>query len=364
MHVSEVETPALIVDLDRLERNIARAAAYADAHSLRMVPHTKTHKTPEIGRLQLAAGAAGLTVAKTTEAEAMLAAEPPFLLVAYPVLGEAKLRRLMTVARRTRVAVSLDSREAAEQLSAAASAASVSVGVRVEAEMGMMRCGLPVGDGLFDLARLVDRLPGLELEGAQFYPGQLWPLDADIDGQLAAISASVAAIRAGFDRAGLPLRVVSGGTSPTLWRSHEVAGMNEIRPGTYVFNDRTQVASGGFGWDDCAATVLVTVVSTPRPGFALVDGGSKSFSSDMAAHAPEGGHGRVVEAPGCRLIKLNEEHGHLDTSQSERPIRIGDRLRVIPNHVCVAVNLHEKIVAVRGEEVEQVWTVAGRGKLQ
>ncbi len=363
MRLSEIETPALVVDLDRMERNIARAAAHAREHGLRLAPHTKTHKTPQIGRLQLAAGAAGLTVAKSAEAEVMAEAEPPLLLVAYPVLGEAKLRRLVALAAKTRVAVALDSDEAARQLSAAATAAGASFAVRVEADLGLKRCGLEPGPALIELARLADSLPGLELEGFQFYPGHLWPKSADFESQLARVAQDVSAIRDDFERAGLPLEVVSGGTTPTLWRSHEIAGITEIRPGTYVFNDRTIVGAGAAEWDDCAATILVTVVSTPRPGYAIIDGGSKTFTSDALPHSDEGGHGRVVEAPAARLYKLQEEHGYLELASSAVQVGIGDRLRIIPNHICVAVNMHEKMVGVRGDAVECIWPVKGRGKL-
>jgi D-serine deaminase-like pyridoxal phosphate-dependent protein len=178
------------------------------------------------------------------------------------------------------------------------------------------------------------------------------------------VAAGVARIREDFEKVGLPLGIVSGGTSPTLWRSHEIAGMNEIRPGTYVFNDRSLVAAGAAGWDDCAATILVTVVSTPRPGFAIVDGGSKAFTSDGVPFSNEGTHGRVTEAPEARFYKMNEEHGYLDATACGRELKIGDRLRIVPNHVCVAVNMHEKMVGVRGEMVEAVWPVKGRGKLQ
>jgi D-serine deaminase-like pyridoxal phosphate-dependent protein len=363
MHLSDIETPALLIDLDRVERNVERASSYAREHGLRLMPHTKTHKSPEIGRMQLAAGAVGLTVAKSTEAEVLAEAEPPTLLVAYPVLGEAKLRRLTDVAKKTRVAVALDSLEAAQGLSAASQAAGVRFAVRVEADLGLERTGLEPGPALVELAKGVEKLPGLELEGFQFYAGHLWPKTDDFEAQYAAVAAGVARVREDFERAGLPLEVVSGGTSPTLWRSHEIAGMNEIRPGTYVYNDRSLVAAGAAGWDDCAATLLVTVVSTPRPGFAVVDGGSKTFTSDGVPYGIDGLHGRVIEAPEARLYKLNEEHGYLDVSACPRPPKIGDRLRVIPNHVCVAVNMHEKMVGVRGETVEAIWPVKARGKL-
>jgi len=140
-------------------------------------------------------------------------------------------------------------------------------------------------------------------------------------------------------------------------------GVNEIRPGTYVFNDVNTVASGGCAWEDCAATVLATVVSTARPGQAIIDGGSKTFSSDRLANPEDATFGRVTEAPGARFHKMNEEHGFIDTTQAKREFAAGDRLRIIPNHICVAVNLHERVYGLRGETVEETWTVDARGKL-
>ena len=364
MKIGDLDTPALVVDLDRLERNLDRVAAYAARHSLALRPHTKTHKTPEIARMQLDRGAVGLTVAKTTEAEPLLDAEPREILIAYPIWGEAKLRRTIELSRRVRVIVALDSRETADRLSEASAAAGSLIDILVEADVGMRRCGLPPGDGLVELAQHVEGLPGLRLRGVMFYPGHFWAETPEGPELLQRLSADVARIRKDFDAEGLPLEIVSGGSTPTLFHSHEISGMTEIRPGTYVFCDRMQVGAGVCGWEDCAATVLTTVVSTPEASRALIDGGSKSFSSDALPRSDEGGFGRILEAPTARFHSMNEEHGYLDLSNSGVRLRIGDRLRIIPNHVCVAVNMHEKMYAIRGDEVEAVWDVRGRGKLQ
>lgn len=362
--LADLDTPALLIDLDRLERNLDRVARYARSHDLRLRPHTKTHKTPEIGRMQLDRGAVGLTVAKTGEAEVMLASGTPDLLVAYPVLGRAKLERLAEAARQTRVAVAFDSEEVLDGLAEIAAARGVRFGALVEANLGLDRAGLAPGPELTRLAARIDETAGLELDGVAFYPGHVWPPDERADSDFEQVGQGVARIREDFRRAGLPLRVVSGGSTPTLFRSHEIDGLNEIRPGTYVFNDGDMVAAGHCSWDDCAATVLTTVVSTPREGFALLDGGSKTFSSDPVPGQEPPRWGRLVEAPDARFYKMNEEHGYVDFRDSGRRLRIGDRVRVVPNHVCVCVNLHEKMYGVRGDRVERVWDVRGRGKLQ
>src|SRR5947209_2261286 len=173
MHVSEIDTPRLVVDLDIMERNLRRVAEYTREHGLRLRPHTKTHKSPRIGRRQLDSGAAGLTVAKVSEAEVMLGAQPPDLLVAFPVIGRTKLDRLMQVARKTRVTVALDSTFAARQLSEAASAAGVEIGVLAETDVGLGRVGVSPGQALVQLAQSIEKLPNLRLEGIEFYPGQI-----------------------------------------------------------------------------------------------------------------------------------------------------------------------------------------------
>jgi D-serine deaminase-like pyridoxal phosphate-dependent protein len=364
MHISELDTPALLIDLDVMERNLQRVADYARAHQLRLRPHTKTHKIPALGRRQLDSGAAGLTVAKVGEAEVMLAAEPPDLLVAYPVVGERKLRRLMEVARRTQLTVALDSREAACQLSAAAVAAGLEVNVLAEMDAGMGRVGVAPGSPLVELGQQIDSLPGLRLKGITFYPGHIRGNDEAGRRLLRELSERVTAAVDDFRRAGLATEIVSGGSTPTLFHSHEVAGVNEIRPGTYIFNDRNTVACGACERSDCAVTILVTVVSTARRNGMIIDGGSKTFSSDLLLPAGEKTFGEIVEAPGASFFQMNEEHGYVDLGDTGARFRVGDQVRVIPNHVCAAMNLHDTVYGVRGDSVKQIWRVEGRGKLQ
>ncbi len=364
MHVSEIDTPALVVDLDLCERNLRRVAAYAGEHGLRLRPHTKTHKSIRIGKRQLESGAAGLTVAKVSEAEVMLGAGPADMLLAYPIVGRAKLERLMEVARRTRVTVALDSAFAAGQLSEAAGAAQVEAGVLAEVDVGLGRVGVTPGEPLVELARSIRKLPHLAFEGIAFYPGHIKDLDEVGRRALTGLSALLHSILEDFRRAAISVGIVSGGSTPTLFHSHEIDGLTEIRPGTYVFNDINTVRSGGCAMEDCAAAILCTVVSTARPGQMILDGGSKTFSSDRLVNSAEVTFGHVVEAPGARFHKMNEEHGFVDVTNAGRQFAVGDRVRVIPNHICVAVNLHEQVYGLRGDVVEEIWKVDGRGKLQ
>lgn len=359
MHVDSIDTPAILIDLDIMERNLTRVAAYASGKGLQVRPHTKTHKIPALGRRQLALGANGLTVAKVGEAEVMLLSGTPALLVAYPVIGPSKLKRLMQVAAHTDVTVALDSAESANALSEAAVSAGRRIAVLAEIDVGLRRVGVQPGAALRALLSVIARLRGLEFRGLTFYPGHLKNASDPVE----AVSGCVARALEGVKAAGLESTVVSGGSTPLLWRSHEVAGVNEIRPGTYIFNDRNTVASGAAQWEDCAASILATIVSTAVEGQIIIDGGSKTFSSDRMSDG-SAGFGRVAGAEGAVFDRMNEEHGYISLDGVRRDFRVGDRVSVIPNHICVAMNLHEKVYGIRNGIVEEIWQVEGRGKLQ
>jgi len=360
--IADLDTPALLIDLDIMERNLRRMADYTAEHGLRLRPHTKTHKIPALARQQIDLGAVGLTIAKVGEAAVMLAADPPDLLLAYPIVGKRKLDRLMEVAKRAPVTVSLDSLTVARELSEAAAAAQIEIGALAEIDVGLGRVGVQPSDAA-DLARNIAQLPSLRFEGIAFYPGHIKTLDDEGRRALAALSTLLSGVVRDLKQAGLPPRIVSGGSTPTMFHSHEVAEMNEIRPGTYIFNDRNTVFSGACAWEDCAASILATVVSTAKPGQMIIDGGSKTFSSDRPVNN-DVGFGRLINAPAAVFTKMNEEHGFIDIHSVDESFSVGDRVRIIPNHVCVAMNLHEWVYGVRGNSVEQAWRVEGRGKLQ
>lgn len=362
--VSELDTPALLIDLDIMERNLLKLSEYGHEHGLRVRPHTKTHKIPALARKQLELGAAGLTVAKVGEAEVMLAAQPPDLLVAYPIIGASKLERLMQVGRKTSLTMSLDSLVVARQLSEAASKSQVEIGVLAEVDVGLGRVGVPPGEALVELIQGITKLPRLHFDGIAFYPGQIKSLDDDGQKALKKLADLLESILTDLRQAGFAPRIVSGGSTPTLFHSHRLPGLNEVRPGTYLFNDRNTVLAGACTFEECAASILVTVVSTAKAGQMIIDGGSKTFSSDRPTAGSEVSFGRVVEAPEAVFTKMNEEHGFVDLRKAGRRFDIGDRVRIIPNHICVAMNLHECVYGIRGDVVEQAWRVEGRGKLQ
>jgi D-serine deaminase-like pyridoxal phosphate-dependent protein len=355
MNINELDTPALVVDLDIFDRNLSRVADYAAANKLRLRPHTKTHKSPVVARRQLDLGAAGLTVAKIGEAEVLVPQLPPVdLLIAFPVFGSQKVERLKQIAAQTQVTVALDSLEAAEQLRGTGTA------ILVEIDVGLGRVGVTPAEAL-QLGQAIQKIDGVRFRGLTFYPGHIKHEDP---AAIAALSQLISKTVAEFRAAGIEPEIVSGGSTPALFHSHEVEGLNEIRPGTYVYNDLNTIESGACKLEDCAATVLVTVVSLPRPGAMIVDGGSKTFSSDRLTGSSAVTFGRVVEDPKCVFHKMNEEHGFIDISRADRKFHLGEKLRIIPNHVCVVMNLHERVHGIRGGEVELEWKVEARGKLQ
>jgi D-serine deaminase-like pyridoxal phosphate-dependent protein len=359
----ELDTPALIVDLDRMERNLDRAASYAATHRLALRPHIKTHKSPWVASAQLTRGARGLTCATPFEAEVM-AEVCDDLLMAYPPVGAVRAHRLATLPPHVRLTVALDSTQAIDELSRAAQLARRDVGVYVELDLGMRRVGVPRLDDALDLARRVDAAPGLEFTGLAFYPGHVREPVGEQDEKLAALGVALERAVAHFRSAGLPPRAVSGGSTPTLWRTHELPVVTEFRPGTYVYNDRTSASIGACAWDDCALTVLATVVSTAVPGQAVIDAGTKALGREPVRGVEGEGFGQLLEHPEVVVARMSEEHGVLDLTASDWRPEIGERVRVVPNHGCIVVHLADLVYGARGARVETSWPVAARGRGQ
>jgi D-serine deaminase-like pyridoxal phosphate-dependent protein len=354
------ETPIPLVDLDRLERNLDRMAGYASRHHLALRPHTKTHKSPRIAAEQLLRGAIGLTCATLLEAEVMAEISDD-LLLAYPPVGAAKLQRLLSLREETSITVAIDSMEVADQLAHAARERGRSVGVLVELDLGMQRVGLPAIEDVVELARAVAAMPPLVYQGIAFYPGHIRAPADQQEPDLRRLGAGLRSAIQTLDRAGLPPAIVSGGSTPTVWRSHEIAGITEIRPGTYTFNDRITAQLGACSWDDLALTILSTVVSTAVPGQAVIDAGSKALGREPSEGEGEG-FGALLDRPEVVVRRLSEEHGVLDLKDTDWRPAVGERVRVVPNHVCIAVHLHEVVYGVRNEQVEISWPVMARGR--
>jgi D-serine deaminase-like pyridoxal phosphate-dependent protein len=360
-YLHELETPAPLVDLDRLAGNLDRMAAYAALHGLALRPHVKTHKAPRIAAEQLRLGAAGLTCATTRELEVMSDVTSD-LLLAYPPVGAARLLRLTSLAPDVRLTVAVDSAVAVEQLATAARRAFRQVGVYVEIDLGMRRVGVPTPADAVALAQQVARHSALRYAGIAFYPGHIRERVDEQGAKLDRLAADLGEFTAALDRAGLAPPVVSGGSTPAGWRMHEIPGLTEVRPGTYVYNDRTTAEIGACEWDECALTVLATVVSTAVPGQAVVDAGTKALGREPLRGVDGEGFGALLDRPEVRVVRMSEEHGVLDLRDTSWRPEVGEQVRVVPNHACIVVHLNDVMYGVRDEVVETTWPVAARGR--
>ena len=262
MLISELETPAVIVDLDVMERNLSRMADYCRAHQLLLRPHTKSHKIPDLAKRQIASGATGITVAKLGEAEVMVNAGITDILIAYPIVGDEKTTHLAKLAEKASISVALDSAEAARGISGAATRQGTRIGVLIEMDVGFGRCGLGNENDLLSLAQTIATLPGLEFRGLMFFPGHFGVGPEQRAALRIQVNDFLDRSLETFARAELPLSIVSGGSTPTAYESSLFQGVNEVRPGMYIFNDRNTVAIDAASLDDCALSVVVTVVST------------------------------------------------------------------------------------------------------
>jgi D-serine deaminase-like pyridoxal phosphate-dependent protein len=335
MRLEELDTPALTADLDAVERNIARMQRYCDAHGLALRPHIKTHKLPELARLQVDAGARGITCQKLGEAEVFVDAGFDDILISFPLIGPAKIARLRALAERARVRVVVDSEEGVDALTG------VDVDVLVECDTGGGRTGVQSPEEAARLAARTERFRGLMTYPTPPGTGEWLRRALDLVGEV---------------------ETVSVGGTPTAQLVHELGVATELRVGTYVYGDRACIANGTAQLEDCALRILATVVSTPTRDRAILDTGTKSLTSDPAAGID--GHGLIVEYPDADVRTLNEEHGIVDVSACARPPGIGERVSVVPNHACGATNLFDEIVLHRGGVVVETLPVRARGKVR
>jgi D-serine deaminase-like pyridoxal phosphate-dependent protein len=343
---AELETPALVVDLDRVERNLERWQRYADEAGLASRPHVKTHKSVELARLQLAYGARGVTCQKLGEAEVMVKAGIDDVLVPYNLMGESKLRRLAGLLARARVAVSVDDAALLRGLAGAARDAGRELEVLVECDTGFGRAGVQTPAAAAALGQTIGATSGLVFAGLLSYPSP---------------PGARAFLEEALEVADLERPWVSTGGTPTMWNAAELRPVvTEYRVGTYVYNDRNTIAAGVASVDDCALTVLTTVVSRPTGDRAILDSGSKALAADQTA---AGGHGLILEAQASTIAKLSEEHGHVELAPGER-LELGDRVHVVPNHACVVSNLFDELWVTRGGEVVDRWAIDARGRSQ
>ncbi|MDP8922547.1 MAG: alanine racemase [Chloroflexota bacterium] len=371
MRLQDVDTPLLVVDLDVLERNVREMADVARRHGVALRPHAKTHKSVEIAKLQLGEGAAGLTLAKLGEVEALLdaglAGTLTDVLIAYPIVGQPKLDRLLALAELLHVSVSLDGLDAAAEIGRAAHSRGRTIDLLVEVDTGGRRCGVLPGPPAVELARAIDRLPGVCFRGIMTHEGHAY--GATSPAELATISRQAGAAMVETAQmicaAGLECPVVSAGSTPSARAIVGVPGITEVRPGTYVFQDYNQVRLGVAEVADCAATVLATVVARPTPDRAVVDAGTKAVGADRnMIRVEREGFGLVKGQPGWFFARASEEHGVLlrDGDGPADDLAVGQRVEIIPNHICPAVNLYDTLVTYRGERVVDSIAVVARGR--
>ena len=351
--LAEVETPVAVVDLDRLDANLRGLQSYADTHGISSGPTRRRTSRPRSACASSQLGAGGLTVAKTGEAEVFRDAGATRLLVHYPPIGEAKWERLARLAAEgIELTVAVDGTYAAAGLSAALVQHGARATLLVELDVGLHRTGQTTAAGALDLAQRLSGLAAVEVAGISCYPGHCRGDAATVRARVHEVDALLRETRDAFVAAGLRCDRISGGSTPTRFLTHETC-VNELRSGTYALLDRTDGSL-----DECALHVEVSVISDAVPGQIVIDAGSKTLTSDTA---PDPGNGAIVGMPDADLYTINEEHGYVDVSKlTERPA-IGDHLRVIPNHACGCVNLHDGLLAVREGVVDHVIVVGGRG---
>lgn len=346
-------TPCAVIDMDRVERNIARVQAACEAAGVANRPHIKTHKSPLLAKMQVAAGARGITCQKLGEAEVMAEAGIDDILISYNLIGDEKMARLGALQAKANMTVAADNPVVVAGLPQAAATSGRSLSVVVECDTGRKRAGVETPAEAVELALKISASRGLKFAGFMLYPTETGWADAQrfFDEALAGVRAH-----------GLDAVMVSTGGTPNLKNVGKLKGATEHRPGTYIYNDRMQVAAGVAGWDDCALNIYSTVVSRAAPERGILDAGSKTLTSDPGGGLD--GFGLILEHPEARIARFAEEHGFLDLARSNTRPNVGDVVRIVPNHVCVVVNMMDEVVMVRGEDIIGTLPVAARGKLR
>jgi D-serine deaminase-like pyridoxal phosphate-dependent protein len=350
--ISELDTPAVTVHLDVMESNIRRVHGHLAQHGVANRPHIKTHKIPALGKMQMQAGAIGITCQKLGEVEVFTDARvADDVLLTFNIVGRGKTDRLMALSRRLkRLAVVFDNDVVARGLSDAAVSHGGEVPFLVECDTGFGRNGVQSPEAAFELARTAMKLPGLRFEGLMTFPNRQ-PETAQFLGRALDL----------FKKSGIPVPVVSGGGTPALFKAQEFPMLTEHRAGTYIYNDVMTVASGAATWDDCAMQVRATVVSRPTETRAVIDAGTKVLTSDQY-HVK--GYGHLMEYPDAVVTGLSEEHGIVDLSGCATRPKVGDVVSVVPNHCCVVSNMVDEVYGVRAGKVEVTWPVAARGTVR
>ncbi len=343
------DTPALVIDEAVALRNVERFQVHCDRVGIRVRPHVKTHKSVHFAKAQIAAGAVGITCQKIGEAEVMAEAGIDDILIAYNICGLSKLDRLRKLCKRVgRLAVVADSARIVDGLSDAFRNADRSLRVLVECDTGGGRCGVGKPEEAATLAEIICDSDGMEFDGLMTYPA--------VGGQQD-VTLFMKSAKSELAERGIDCPVITSGGTPDMWSCESGGVVTEYRPGTYIFNDRSLLENGTSKFEDCAALLVATVVSTPTATRAVIDAGSKSLTSDLFGMD---GYGAVVGHPTFRIETLSEEHGVLSSS-GQLGLSVGDRLAVLPNHICVTVNMFNKAWITRGTNLAEEIEIDARG---
>ena len=362
----DIDTPALLIDLDRVEKNLETMQKKADTTGALLRPHIKAHKIPELARSQVRLGAVGITASKVSEAEVMADAGIKDIFIANQIVTTTKLKRLAALSKRVNISVGLDSAAGAKILSDVFSAAGKKIDYVIEIDSGLNRCGVSPGPPAVELFNAIKHLSSLRFKGIFTHAGQVYGKQTveEVIEVSKLESETMVETRNCFKDVGVQPEVVSVGSTPTMRVWEGCASVNEMRPGNYIFLDAIQIALGVANPQECALTVLATVTSRPAHDRAVVDAGSKVFALDKGAHGKEmlKGFGLVLNKNAV-LERLSEEHGVMALDSNEK-LDIGDTVRIIPNHACPVINLSDKAYGIRSGKVETELLIAGRGKVQ
>ncbi|MCK4400945.1 DSD1 family PLP-dependent enzyme [bacterium] len=361
MNKYDIDTPALILDIELMENNLKKMADYfkglsAKGLKARLRPHIKTHKSPLLAQKQIAAGAVGITCAKLSEAEVMAEAGVDNILIANQIAGQQKIERLMRLAEKYDIVTIVDNEQNIDALASAARLRGIELKLLVEVDVGLHRCGVNSGKEALTLTRSIEKTKGVKFMGLQGFEGHL----LNIKNREERIRRTrhdmhlLVETRTTIEKDGIEVQIVSGGGTGTYNISAEIPGIDEVQAGTYLLMDTNYRKV--FSDFDCALTLLVTVISRPHPQRIVTDGGLKALSNDEGA-VPE-----PKDIPDVRSLELHEENGIIELGQPSDKPETGDKIEIIVGHCCTTVNLHERFYAVRDEQVEDIWDIAARGK--
>jgi D-serine deaminase-like pyridoxal phosphate-dependent protein len=373
VHISSLRTPCVLVDHGRVQRNIDSMQQAASARGQRLRPHAKTHKSPDLALMQIARGAVGVCCAKLGEAEVFADRGIRDIRVPYP-LNPVNADRVLALLDRTHLSFIVDHLDVARGWSRVMQDAGREVDVLIKVDVGFHRCGIDPHSGAIEFIGRVATMPGLKLRGLLSHAGHAY--GAGSEAELARIAGDEARLlndlRDGANAVGVAIEEISVGATPTARFSAGLAGVTELRPGNYIYYDRTQVGLGAATWNDCALSVLARVVSRPAADRLILDSGSKTLTNDQArGFAPTPGHGVIQKSlddsePDDRLIieRLSEEHATVRVDSADCAYAPGDLVRIVPNHSCVVSNMVDEVWIVNGDAALERLRVAARGRIE